>query len=126
MKRIIFHYDMDMFYAQVEMRDDPSLKKIPVIIGKSPFKRGIVTTCNYIARKIGVHSGMSSTEAYTLCPNAKFILPTMSKYEEETEKIQEIIMDYSDTIEFVALDEGYIDMTKTKKIFNSGDIKKNS
>lgn len=63
--RKIIHIDMDAFFAQVEMRDDPSLKDKPVIIGHDPRKtggRGVVSTCNYEARKYGVHSAMSSKE----------------------------------------------------------------
>ena len=65
--RKIIHIDMDAFFAQVEMRDDPSLKDKPVIIGNDPRNtggRGVVATCNYEARKYGVHSAMSSKEAY--------------------------------------------------------------
>ena len=75
--RKIIHIDMDAFFAQVEMRDDPSLKDKPVIIGNDPRKtggRGVVSTCNYEARKYGVHSAMSSKEAYERCPNA-VVLP---------------------------------------------------
>ena len=74
--RKIIHIDMDAFFAQVEMRDDPSLKDKPVIIGNDPRKtggRGVVSTFNYEARKYGVHSAMSSKEAYERCPNAVFI-----------------------------------------------------
>ena len=81
--RKIIHIDRDAFFAQVEMRDDPSLKDKPVIIGNDPRKtggRGVVSTCNYEARKYGVHSAMSSKEAYERCPNAVFISGNYSHY----------------------------------------------
>ena len=81
------------FFAQVEMRDDPSLKDKPVIIGHDPRKtggRGVVSTCNYEARKYGVHSAMSSKEAYERCPNAIFISGNYSHYREVGMQIREI------------------------------------
>lgn len=69
--RKIIHIDMDAFFASVEERDNPKLKGHPVIIGSDPRLtggRGVVSTCNYEARKFGVHSAMSSKEAYERCP----------------------------------------------------------
>lgn len=74
--RKIIHIDMDAFFASVEERDHPELKGKPVIIGHDPRLsggRGVVSTCNYEARKYGVHSAMSSKEAYERCPQAVFI-----------------------------------------------------
>ena len=100
--RKIIHIDMDAFFAQVEMRDDPSLKDKPVIIGNDPRKtggRGVVSTCNYEARKYGVHSAMSSKEAYERCPNAVFISGNYSHYREVGMQIREIFKCYTDLVE---------------------------
>ena len=67
MKKII-HIDMDCFYAAVEMRDNPSLRGIPLAIGGSEKRRGVISTCNYEARKFGVRSAMATAHALKLCP----------------------------------------------------------
>lgn len=75
--RKIIHIDMDAFFASVEERDNPKLKGKPVIIGSDPRQtggRGVVSTCNYEARKFGVHSAMSSKEAYERCPQGIFLI----------------------------------------------------
>lgn len=121
-RRKIILYDMNYFYAQVEELDNPSLKNIPVVVGGMPGERGgIVSTCNYMARKFGIHSGMSSTEAYYILPNLKFIKPRMNRYYEEHLKIKEIAKQFTDKHEFVSLDEGYLDVTHSELAF--GDAK---
>ena len=115
--RKIIHIDMDAFFAQVEMRDDPSLKDKPVIIGNDPRKtggRGVVSTCNYEARKYGVHSAMSSKEAYERCPNAVFISGNYSHYREVGMQIREIFKCYTDLVEPMSIDEAYLDVTTNK------------
>ena len=64
----IIHVDCDCFYAALEMRDDPSLREVPLAVGGQPDSRGVIATCNYIARRYGVHSAMSSARALRLCP----------------------------------------------------------
>ena len=115
--RKIIHLDMDYFYAQVEIRDDPSLKNEKVIIGYG--ERGVVSTANYSARKDGVYAGMAIVKAKKLCPDAIFVKPNMKKYEKISLQIIEIIKQYSDIIERVALDEAYIDVTYNKKGISS-------
>ena len=115
--RKIIHIDMDAFFAQVEMRDDPSLKDKPVIIGHDPRKtggRGVVSTCNYEARKYGVHSAMSSKEAYERCPNAVFISGNYGHYREVGMQIREIFKCYTDLVEPMSIDEAYLDVTTNK------------
>ncbi|MCL2354145.1 MAG: DNA polymerase IV, partial [Defluviitaleaceae bacterium] len=80
MRRVIIHVDMDAFFAAVEMKDDPSLVGLPVIIGSLPEERGVVATASYEARKFGVRSAMASSKAYQLCPQGVFIHPNMQKY----------------------------------------------
>lgn len=116
-KREILHFDMDAFFANVEIRDNPELEGKPVIIGSKPGTRGVVSTCSYEARKYGVHSAMSTTKAFKLCPNGIFILPNMYKYKKVSDEIKKIVSNYSDTIEFLSLDEGFLDLTHTKQLF---------
>ncbi len=119
--RKIIHLDMDAFFAAIEERDDKSLVGKPVIIGSPPDVRGVVSTCNYIARKYGVHSAMSSREAYQRCPHAVFIPPHFSKYKEASDIVRSIMMRYTDKIEFVALDEGYMDVTGSELLFGPAE-----
>ncbi len=121
MNRKIIHIDMDAFYASVEIRDNPELSGKPVIIGALPGTRGVVSTCNYEARKYGVHSAMSVSEAYRLCPKGIFLNTHMSKYVRESEKIHKIMESYTDMIEYVSLDEGYMDVTASEKFFGSAE-----
>ena len=120
-ERKIIHLDMDAFFAAIEERDDPSLKGKPVIVGSPPSVRGVVSTCNYIARKYGVHSAMSSSEAYRRCPNAVFVKPHFAKYKEASDIVHSIMSEYTEQIEFVALDEGYMDVTGSEFLFGSAE-----
>ena len=116
--RKIIHIDMDAFFASVEERDNPDLKGKPVIIGSDPRKtggRGVVSTCNYEARKFGVHSAMSSKEAYERCPQAIFISGNYQKYREIGMQIREILRRYTDLVEPMSIDEAYLDVTENKR-----------
>lgn len=115
--RKIIHIDMDAFFASVEERDNPSLKGKPVIIGHDPRLtggRGVVSTCNYKARKFGVHSAMSSKEAYDRCPQAIFISGNYEKYQTVGLQVREIFKRYTDLIEPMSIDEAYLDVTENK------------
>lgn len=123
--RKIIHVDMDAFYASIEIRDNPSLKNKPVVIAKHPNLtggRGIVSTCNYEARKYGIHSAMSAQEAFMRCPQAVFIPGNLSYYKSVSEEIKEIYRKYTDLVEPVSLDEAYLDLTRNKKNLNSATI----
>ena len=115
MEKIIIHVDMDAFYASVEMRDNPSLKGKPLIIGSLPRERGVVSTCNYEARKYGVHSAMNIKEAYRLCKNGIYMHPNYEKYKMVSNQIHKIWDYYTDEKEAIALDEAYLDITKKVK-----------
>lgn len=115
--RKIIHIDMDAFFAAVEERDNPSLKGKPVIIGHDPRLtggRGVVSTCNYEARKFGVHSAMSSKEAYERCRQAVFISGNYEKYQTVGLQVREIFKRYTDLIEPMSIDEAYLDVTENK------------
>ena len=118
MEQIIIHVDMDAFYASVEIRDDPSLKGKPLIIGAMPDERGVVSTCSYEAREFGVRSGMNIKEAYRLCPQGIYMHPDFRKYWDVSEKLHAIWDPYATSSEPIALDETYLDVTETAGDFD--------
>lgn len=113
MKKII-HVDMDAYYAAIEIRENPALQGKPVIVGGSPTSRGVVSTCSYEARPFGVHSGMASSQAWRLCPQAIFVYPHFQIYKEVSERIRDIFFSYTDLVEPMSLDEAYLDVTVNK------------
>ncbi|MTC28320.1 DNA polymerase IV, partial [Providencia alcalifaciens] len=78
--RKIIHIDMDCFFAAIEMRDDPSLRNVPLAVGGSADRRGVLSTANYEARRYGVHSAMSTALALKLCPHLKVVPGRMAVY----------------------------------------------
>lgn len=117
MNRRIIHVDMDAFYAAVEVRDDPGLVGKPLIIGALPSERGVVSTCSYEARKFGVRSAMSIKEAYRLCPQGIYMHPNMEKYKKASARLHEIWGTFTDIVEYISLDEGYLDVTGSERMF---------
>lgn len=117
MDRTIIHVDMDAFFAAVEVRDNPALKGKPLIIGALPNERGVVSTCSYEARKFGVHSAMSIKEAYRRCPHGTYMHPNGQKYIQASVKIHEIWDSFTDVVEYVSLDEGYLDVTGSAHMY---------
>lgn len=113
MKKII-HIDMDAYFASIEIRENPSLKGKCVIVGGLPDSRGVVATCSYEARKYGIHSGMSSYQAWKLCPQAVFVPGHFKLYKEVSEQIRAIFHQYTDLVEPMSLDEAYLDVTENK------------
>ena len=113
MDQIIIHVDMDAFFASVEIRDNPSLRGKPLIIGSLPSERGVVATCSYEARKYGVHSAMNIKEAYRLCPNGIYMHPNMEKYRKVSGQLHGIWDSYAAASEAIAFDEAYLDVTET-------------
>ena len=112
MGQIIIHVDMDAFFAAVEVRDNPSLRGKPLIIGALPTERGVVATCSYEARKYGVHSAMNIKEAYRLCPNGIYMHGNFDKYKAVSARLHEIWNAYASASEYIALDEAYLDVTE--------------
>ena len=109
--RKFIHIDMDCFYAAVEMRDNPDLTDVPLAIGGSPKKRGVVATCNYPARKYGIHSAMAMAHAVRLCPQLTVMPPQMAYYQSISRQIRAILNRYTTLIEPVSLDEAYLDVS---------------
>lgn len=112
MDQIIIHVDQDAFFASVEMRDDPSLRGKPLIIGALPNERGVVATCNYEARKFGIHSAMNIKEAFRLCPNGIYMHGNYEKYKDVSRQLNEIWNSYASASERISLDEAYLDVTE--------------
>ncbi|MDS3986030.1 DNA polymerase IV [Staphylococcus capitis] len=110
-ERRIIHIDMDYFFAQVEMRDNPRLKGKPVIVGGKASHRGVVSTASYEARKYGVHSAMPMSQAHKLCPNGYYVTSRFGAYREVSHQIMEIFRSYTEIVEPMSLDEAYLDIT---------------
>ncbi len=120
--RKIIHIDMDCFYAAIEMRDDPTLRDIPLAVGGRPDRRGVIATANYRARTFGVHSAMSSARAMRLCPDLEIIPTRMEVYRRESARIRELFAEYTDRIEPLSLDEAYLDVTGTARCRGSATL----
>jgi DNA polymerase-4 len=105
------HCDCDCFYAAIEMRDDPALRGLPVAVGGAADRRGVISTCNYEARRYGVHSAMATSTARRLCRDLIVIPPNMEKYVVASQEVTEIFRDYTDLIEPLSLDEAFLDVT---------------
>src|SRR5437870_5756336 len=111
MFRVIFHLDMDAFYAAVEQRDRPELRGQPVIVGSPPTQRGVVCAASYEARKYGVRSAMPSATAARLCPKGIFVPTRMEKYKAESAEIMKILAGTGAAIEMMSIDEAYMDLS---------------
>jgi DNA polymerase-4 len=112
MLRVIFHLDMDAFYASVEQRDNPALKGKAVIVGSPPTQRGVVAAASYEARKFGVRSAMPSVTAGRLCPKGVFVRPRMEAYRNESREIMAIVQEFcGELIQQVSVDEAYVDVS---------------
>jgi DNA polymerase IV len=111
-QRAIIHLDMDCFYAAIEVRDRPSLRGKPVGVGGARDRRGVLTTCNYEARKFGVRSAMPTFMALQRCPDL-IVLPTrFDVYRREAAVIRGILHRFTSLIEPLSLDEAYLDVTE--------------
>ncbi len=109
--RKIIHLDMDCFYAAIEMRERPELREKPLAVGGAVDRRGVLTTCNYPARRFGVRSAMPTYLALRKCPDL-VVLPTrFDLYRKESHRIREILLRTTRVIEPLSLDEAYLDVT---------------
>ncbi|NMX21156.1 DNA polymerase IV [ANME-1 cluster archaeon GoMg4] len=121
--RIILHVDMDSFFSAVEVRENPELKGLPVIVGgriqpteekateESDGKiRGVVSTCSYEAREYGIHSAMALSQAYKLCPDATVLPVRMALYKKVSAELMSILRTYADKLEQVSIDEAFLDV----------------
>ena len=121
MARVIFHVDLDAFYASVEQRENPSLREVPLIIGADPKGgkgRGVVVACSYEARKLGLHSGQPISRAYKLCPQGVYVPPNLALYGQVSAEVMERIKKYADRFEQMSIDEAYLDVTESCKRYD--------
>ena len=109
--RAIIHLDMDCFYAAIEVRDRPELRGKPVGVGGTRDKRGVLTTCNYEARKFGVHSAMPTFMALQRCPKLIMVPTRFDVYRRESATIRAILHRFSSLVEPLSLDEAYLDVS---------------
>jgi len=124
MKKTILHVDMDAFFAAVEQRENPDIKNKPVIIGADPKEgsgRGVVSTCSYEARQYGVHSAMPISRAFKLCPHGIYIPPNGRLYSQVSRSIFEIYYEFTDAVEPLSIDEAFLDVSGSVRLFGSGE-----
>ena len=117
-KHYFLHADLDAFFASVEQLDHPEYRGKPVIVGGKPDdKRSVVSTASYEARVFGVHSAMPTAKAYQLCPQGIFLHGRMKRYSELSYQIMRIFADFSPDVQQMSIDEAFIDLTGTEKLF---------
>lgn len=109
--RAIGLMDLDAFFASVEQLDHPEWRNLPVIVGGSADRRGVVATASYEARRFGVHSAMPSAIAEHLCPNAIWTRGDFARYREVSNQVMSILVDETPLVEQVSIDEAFFDIT---------------
>lgn len=119
-RRVILHVDMNNFYASVECLMNPSIKNYAVAVAGDPNKRtGIILAKNYLAKVYGVKTGEAIWEAKQKCPSLITVAPHHDKYQEYSEKAHAIYYQYTDLIEPFGIDECWLDVTDSLKLFNA-------
>ena len=114
------HADLDAFYASVEQLDNSDYRGKPVIVGGLPGdRRSVVSAASYEARKFGVRSAMPIAAAYKLCPEGIYLRGRMSRYQEKSAEIMAIFEDFTPSIEQLSIDEAFIDISGTEKLFGT-------
>ena len=118
--RTIFHLDLDAFFVSVERILDPKLNGKPVIVGGVPkYGRGVVSACSYEARAFGLHSTMPIRIAYKLCPHGIYLHGHGDEYSRFSKVVKNVLEQYAPQIEQASIDEFYLDMTGTQKMYGS-------
>lgn len=112
--RKIIHLDADCFFAAIEMRDDPSLVNRPIAVGGRSESRGVISTCNYDARRFGVRSAMPTSHAKRLCPDLLVLPHRMDAYREASSQMRSIFYEYTELIEPLSLDEAFLDVSDSE------------
>ncbi|MCW5963759.1 MAG: DNA polymerase IV [Bryobacterales bacterium] len=115
--RVVFHMDMDAFFVSVEELYDPSLKGKPVVVGGKGHERGVVSAASYAARQFGIHSAMPLRTAYQKCPQAIFLDGHRDRYSEHSRKVRAILEEFAPVVEMASIDEAYLEMTGTRRLY---------
>ena len=111
MERLIFHIDLNAFYATAETIKNPDLKGLPLVVAGSN-KRSVITTASYEARAFKINSGMPVAQALNLCPNLIVVPIDMAYYQEMSQIFVEFLSKFTDQIEQASIDECYLDMSQ--------------
>lgn len=120
--KTIFCLDMDQFFVAIEVLHHPHLRGKPVVVGGSKGDKGIVTTASYEARRYGLRAGMAIIEARRLCPHAIFVRPNLYKYVDISQRIFVRLLEFTELVEPVSVDEAYLDVTD--QVHSAGDIER--
>ncbi len=120
--RKIIHIDFDAFFASVEILDNPRLLGLPVAVGGLPSARGVISTCNYEARKYGIHSAMPSAFALKQCPELQLLPVRYDRYKEISAISKNIFYKYTKLVEPLSLDEAYLDVTNSSMCLGSATL----
>ncbi len=116
---MILHVDMDAFFASVEERDNPRLKGQPLVVGGNPRFRGVVASANYPARALGIHSAMPMASAFRQCPDVIIVPPRGNLYRQVSGQIHAIFQRYTPLVEPLSLDEAFLDVRASQRLFGS-------
>ncbi len=115
--KVIFHVDLDAFYAAVEQLEQPSLRGKPVIVGAAPGRRGVVSSCSYEARQFGIRSAMPISEACRRCPLGVYLPVRMQRYLEYSERVMQILASFTPQLRQISIDEASLDLSGTERLF---------
>ena len=110
---MIAHLDLDAFFAAVELHRRPELRRLPLVVGGDPDRRGVVATASYAARAFGIRSAMSCAEARRRCPDVVFVRPDIARYREWSRRVWDLVGRHSTCVEQTGIDEGYLVLDDT-------------
>ena len=119
---MIAHLDLDAFFAAVELHRRPDLRGQPLVVGGDPRGRGVVSTASYEARKYGIRSAMSCSEALRRCPQAVFVRPRHTVYREYSRAVWSAIREVVPTVEQTGIDEGYLQLDEVAPDFLAASL----
>jgi DNA polymerase-4 len=119
--RKVLHIDCDCFFAAVEMRDNPQLCHVPIAIGGHSDRRGVISTCNYPARKFGIHSAMATAQALKKCPELILLPGNMALYRDVSNQVMAVIRQYGIAFEQVSVDEAYVELEPNESAIEVGE-----